>query len=395
MQKDRMRTFLRFVCLVLFVCARSAIANNLEAEEIAKPALDATVLLVMYDENGELSTVGSGFFVKKDIIATNFHVIEGATEGIAKRVGQKLMYSVEELLNHDEENDLAILKVSAPDVKPLFLGDSDSVRIGQTIYVAGNPQGFLEGTFSDGIISAIRGDSANRLLQLTAPISEGSSGGPVLNDKGEVVGVSVATWKYGQNLNFAIPSKYLRTLLIRSGISPPPKPKLRPDNSEARRKNGEKPNADVEKARANAEQAKAEAEKAKAEAQSAKKEDDDAVEPRADITKRLKAATVCIIGLDSDGKEALLGSGLFVRLDQVATDFHVVDGATLIGVRRFGQGAKAADGLIGARLLKTDKKRHLAILEVDTSDAQPLPFGNSAQINIGEKTFVVSDPFTG
>ena len=70
----------------------------------------------------------------------------------------------------------------------------------------GNPQG-LEGTFSQGIVSSIRVLGADKILQITAPISPGSSGGPVLNEKGQVIGVSVATFRGGQNLNFAIPSK--------------------------------------------------------------------------------------------------------------------------------------------------------------------------------------------
>jgi hypothetical protein len=84
----------------------------------------------------------------------------------------------------------------------------------------GNPQG-LEGTFSQGIVSGIREVGADRLLQITAPISPGSSGGPVLNAKGEVIGVSVATFRGGQNLNFAIPSDYLKTLLGKAGPAKP------------------------------------------------------------------------------------------------------------------------------------------------------------------------------
>ena len=81
----------------------------------------------------------------------------------------------------------------------------------KSVYVAGNPKG-LEGTFSDGIISRISKQKKKR-LQMTAPISSGSSGGPVLNSKGEVIGVAFMTIEGGQNLNFTIPSKYVKTLL--------------------------------------------------------------------------------------------------------------------------------------------------------------------------------------
>ena len=79
----------------------------------------------------------------------------------------------------------------------------------------------MEGTFSHGIVSSIREVGTDRLLQITAPISPGSSGGPVLNGKGEVIGVSVATFRGGQNLNFAIPSKYLNQLLEEVGATKP------------------------------------------------------------------------------------------------------------------------------------------------------------------------------
>jgi hypothetical protein len=107
-------------------------------------------------------------------------------------------------------------------INPLPLGDSNTVQIGEKIYVAGNPLG-LEGTVSDGIISSRRDRYTKERLQMTAPISPGSSGGPVLNRKGKVIGVSVATFRAleAQNLNFAIPSNYLKALLNRSGIAKP------------------------------------------------------------------------------------------------------------------------------------------------------------------------------
>ena len=202
-------------------------ANAQTPQQIAKKALDATVLLVMKDANGELLGLGSGFFVHTNQIATNFHVIEGAARGSAKRVGQKTEYTIEGFTVMDKKNDLAILQVSGSDVQPLSLGNSDIVEIGEPVYVAGNPKGFLEGTFSDGIISAIRGETTDKLFQMTAPISSGSSGGPVLNGRGEVIGVSVATFRDGQNLNFAIPSNNLKALIAAAG-SAKPLPKEKP-----------------------------------------------------------------------------------------------------------------------------------------------------------------------
>ena len=190
--------------------------------EIAEKALAATVYLEMKDSNGKILGFGSGFFVKPNLIATNHHVIAGAASGTAKLVDKYITYEIEGWTATDEDNDLALLKVSAYGIKPLPLGNSDAVKIGETVYVAGNPKG-LEGTFSDGIISSRRDKYTKERFQMTAPISPGSSGGPVLNGKGEVIGVSVAAHRDldAQNLNFAIPSNYLKTLLT---LSKPVKP---------------------------------------------------------------------------------------------------------------------------------------------------------------------------
>ena len=120
----------------------------------------------------------------------------------------------------DKTNDLVILKVPTGRVKPLPLGDSNVVRVGEAVYVAGNPKG-LEGTFSNGIISSLRDKSTKERLQMTAPISPGSSGGPVLNSNGEVIGVSFMTLVGGQNLNFAIPVNLLKELIGQSGAVMP------------------------------------------------------------------------------------------------------------------------------------------------------------------------------
>ena len=211
------------VVLLLFCTISTASAQTtLPAEDIAEKALAATVYLEMKDKNGKTLGIGSGFFVKPNLIATNYHVIEGAAKGTAKLVGKYTRYNIEGVTATDKTNDLALLKVTAFGIKPLSLGNSDKVRIGETVYVAGNPKG-LEGTFSDGIISSRRDKFTKERLQMTAPISPGSSGGPVLNRKGEVIGVSVAVHRAldAQNLNFAIPSKYLKKLLEKSKPAKP------------------------------------------------------------------------------------------------------------------------------------------------------------------------------
>ena len=204
---------------VLLFCATS---NAQTVPQIAEKALATTVSLEMQDKNGVLLGRGSGFFVRHDLIAANYHVIEGAAQGTVKLVGKETKYTIEGFTATDKTNDLALLKVTVYGIKPLPLGDSDTVRVGETIYVAGNPIG-LEGTISHGIISGRRDRYTKERLQMTVPISPGSSGGPVLNSKGKVIGVSVSGY-HGlgvQNLNFVIPSNYLKTLLTQSGTVKP------------------------------------------------------------------------------------------------------------------------------------------------------------------------------
>lgn len=212
---------IRVLILVLFLCFGASSAYSQTAQQIAKKAFRSTVLLVMEDANGQPLSLGSGFFVRDGEIASNLHVVEGAAHGYAKLVGQKTKYDIEGITAIDPQRDLVVLKIAAARSQLLPLGNSDAVQVGESVYAVGNPQG-LEGTFSQGIVSSIREVGADKLLQITAPISPGSSGGPVLNGKGEVIGVSVATFRGGQNLNFAIPSNYLKTLL---GKASPAKPK--------------------------------------------------------------------------------------------------------------------------------------------------------------------------
>ena len=214
------KVLVSFVVLALLIFGGTSTVVAQTAEQIAEKALAATVYLEMKDQNGATLGFGSGFFVQPDLIATNYHVIEGAAQGTAKLVGKYTTYNIEGITATDQTNDLAILKVNAYGINPLLLGNSDDVKIGATVYAAGNPLG-LEGTFSDGIISSRRNKHTKERLQMTAPISPGSSGGPVLNRKGEVIGVSFMTVEGGQNLNFAIPSNYLLNLFSRLGSVTP------------------------------------------------------------------------------------------------------------------------------------------------------------------------------
>lgn len=210
--------FLAFSVSFLFCVATAVTAQT--PQQVAQKAFRSTVLLVMEDANGQPLSLGSGFFVRSDQIATNLHVIEGATRGYAKLVGKETKFNIDGYTAIDEKRDLIILKVTAFGTQTISLGNSDFVQVGETVYAVGSPRG-LEGTFSQDIISSIRPIGSDKLIQITAPLSPGSSGGPVLNRRGEVIGVSVLTIRDGQNLNFAIPSNYLKTLLTKVGYAKP------------------------------------------------------------------------------------------------------------------------------------------------------------------------------
>ncbi len=179
-------------------------------QQIAQTAQKSTVHLIAVDKDGDTLATGSGFFIRSGYIATNYHVIEGATWVYVKDIGSEKKYAIEKIAAVDIAHDLAILKAMKIQTPILQLADSNAVQTGETIYVVGNPKG-LEGTFSKGVVSNIHSE----WIQIDAPISRGSSGGPVLNEKGEVIGVATAGHRDpdAQNLNFVVPSNYLKALL--------------------------------------------------------------------------------------------------------------------------------------------------------------------------------------
>lgn len=178
-----------------------------EEPTVSIPDLAQSVLyLETYDEYGNGVALGSGFLIDDAVLVTNFHVIKDACSLSAFTPDLALSVQFDRLLAWDEDVDLAILGAArGPGVSVFTLGDSDAVRQGDKIYAVGYPHG-LANTLSDGIVSAIYPDDGVTLLQITAPISSGNSGGPVLNERGEVVGVVTMFWADSQNLNFAVSS---------------------------------------------------------------------------------------------------------------------------------------------------------------------------------------------
>lgn len=193
--------------------ASSAAVDALSLFKQASPSV--TVLLAL-DRDGQTLQQGSGFAVKGgDAIITNYHVIAGA-ESVRVRTSTGRVFRVSTALRVDEKSDLAILQVEGrTDLLPLRLGDSSFAEVGEEVVAIGSPEG-LENSISTGIVSGVRVLSDNtKYLQTTAPISPGSSGGPLLNAKGEVIGVTTFLVRGGQNLNFCVPIDYAKALLER------------------------------------------------------------------------------------------------------------------------------------------------------------------------------------
>lgn len=188
----------------------------LTPQVIAAIALRSTVYLRI--QTNHKSYYGSGFVVGKEMIATCAHVLEGMVSGTAESVFDEKKYPITEILAVSQKHDLAIVEVKGFTAPRLPLGDSSSssVQVGETVYVTGNPKK-LKGIFSQGVISGIRHEGNElvdgKVFQMTAPISPGSSGGPVLNGWLEVIGVAGGDELGAQNLNFAVPVNFLRILL--------------------------------------------------------------------------------------------------------------------------------------------------------------------------------------
>jgi Flp pilus assembly protein TadD len=185
-----------------------------DADAIYKDNNASVVVVLAIDREGKSLSQGSGFIVREDgAVVTNYHVISGATDVIVK-TGEKIA-KVEGVLYVDPENDVAIIKLEGKEYSKVRIGDPGKLRVGEKVYVIGSPRG-MENTVSEGILSGIREiDAERKLLQMTAAISPGSSGGPVFNAQGEVIGIATLILAETQNLNFAMPANVIAAGLTR------------------------------------------------------------------------------------------------------------------------------------------------------------------------------------
>ena len=185
-----------------------AFAQQEVAQAVYAKVAPSVVLVVARGPDGNVISQGTGFVIEGSLIVTNAHVVRGGTAAVMTGVAT-IPCAVIRL---DERNDLAVLRPSATmSVTPLRAANPNT-PIGTRVFAIGNPQG-LERTITEGIYSGPRLFEGSTLLQISAPISPGSSGGPVVDSNGLVIGVAAASLSSGQNLNFAVPVDTLLELL--------------------------------------------------------------------------------------------------------------------------------------------------------------------------------------
>ena len=198
---------------LIFALAGMAAAQDL-LPELVKRIKPSSVAIETFDARGNQVSRGSGFFIAADRIVTNRHVIEKSSRVEIHLIDGK-KFVVKGVLAVDGEGDLALLQVDVPKELAVPLPIVKTVpQEGESIVVVGNPFG-LEGSVSNGIVSAVREISGyGRIIQITAPISPGSSGSPVVNMFGQVIGIATLQAAEGQSLNFAVPSERILQLKV-------------------------------------------------------------------------------------------------------------------------------------------------------------------------------------
>ena len=181
------------------------------SRQVLKPieigALKKSVVYIEVVDLEGITSTGSGFFISSNEIVTNYHVIENASVINIYDDGGNLITGDIKITGYDLDIDIAILKISSVFSSSLKIGKSDTLMVGETIYTIGSPYG-LQNTLSEGIVSGLRTNE----IQISAPISPGSSGGALINEYGEVVGITTSGISEGENLGFCIPIESINNL---------------------------------------------------------------------------------------------------------------------------------------------------------------------------------------
>jgi len=193
-----------FICFYLILSTLVFPQRELTPEQIFEKVNDSVVLILIYDSSNKLISQGSGVVINNSgYVLTNYHLLSVRNKIKIKHTNQ--LINDAEIVSIDMGKDLLVLRMSSTRLSVIKFANSKDLKIGQRIYTIGSPMGF-ENTISEGIISGFRkyGQDIN-LIQISASISPGSSGGAVVNSRGELIGISAYMVDEGQNINFAIP----------------------------------------------------------------------------------------------------------------------------------------------------------------------------------------------
>ena len=172
-------------------------------------ALSPSVFVVQsVNKKGLLVATGSGVSVTANTVITNCHVIQTGTRWTLKQANHQWLVSV---IRRDVTHDLCEVGSPSLNATPVVIRNSSEVKIGERVYTIGAPKG-LEASLSEGLISGLRDVSDGILIQTTAPISPGSSGGGLFDSQGRLIGITTFEYRNSQNLNFALPSAWVLSL---------------------------------------------------------------------------------------------------------------------------------------------------------------------------------------
>ena len=210
MKTRRLPLFLISIFGLLILLKGNAFPQE-SISDLAEKYKTSVVAVIAMDQENRTIRTGSGFFVdRQGVIATSHHVLEGSTRAII-RVGDRQEGEVLDILSDDPGCDLLMAKTSLQNTSPIPFGDSNKIAEGEEVLIIGHAPGW-ERILSVGHILGFRRAANMELLQISAPFLAGCSGAPVLNKKGEVLGVATAFADLSRELNFAVPIHYLRTL---------------------------------------------------------------------------------------------------------------------------------------------------------------------------------------
>ena len=190
------------------------VCTALDISEVISGYEKSVVMIIVYNSRGVAKSQGSGCFInERGAVITNAHVVDSAST-IKVQISDTLSFNATILLT-DSLKDLALIKIETDSTisRPFILSKISQYKTGQHVIAIGNPLG-LEKTVSDGIISRIRTtEEGVEYIQTTVPISPGSSGGVLLNDRGELIGITTLSLTTGQNINFAVGASSIRNFV--------------------------------------------------------------------------------------------------------------------------------------------------------------------------------------